>query len=429
MVRRGSRYRLLLLAPYCDGTDVGEAWSTYQWVSRLSEVADTTVLTLRKRNRTSVHEQVPLARVVEWPDYPLIKQVSRLNSSLKPGYIRFYARARRWIRTALSQGERFDVIHQISPLALRYPSPAVGIAAPLIIGPLGGSLPTPSAMDVTQDTSPWYKRLRGVDQWRLKYDGILRESYERAEVVLAVAPYVRDVLSAVQIKKIVFMSETGVVRLPEIAPGIERNRESKDVRCLFVGRLARMKGVLDAIRAIGRIGMERRITMDIVGEGEEHAACRDLISQLRLEDVVCLHGHVARHKVDEFYRAADVFVFPSYREPSGNVVLEAMSFGLPMVVADYGGPAFTVKDDFGIRVPIAGPDEYSVSIANAIESLASDPDRRRCMSDAGRKEVESRHLWEKKIDQLFRVYEEVVERRQPQANRVGRVDRRAAVHT
>ena len=61
--------------------------------------------------------------------------------------------------------------------------------------------------------------------------------------------------------------------------------------------------------------------------------------------------------IDDFYRAADVFVFPSYREPGGNVVFEAMSFGLPLVVGDRGGPGSAVDERSGIRVPprVTGP--------------------------------------------------------------------------
>ena len=42
---------------------------------------------------------------------------------LKPGYVPFYFRARRWIRQALARGERFDLAHQPVPVAMRYPSP------------------------------------------------------------------------------------------------------------------------------------------------------------------------------------------------------------------------------------------------------------------------------------------------------------------
>ena len=89
---------MLLVAPTIDGSDVGEAWVASQWATGLSARCELTVLTYRKRGAPLIAPQVPNARVVEWREPPIFGRMERFNSLLKPGYVAFYLRARRWIR-------------------------------------------------------------------------------------------------------------------------------------------------------------------------------------------------------------------------------------------------------------------------------------------------------------------------------------------
>jgi len=204
-----SRLKLLVVAPTCDGDDVGEAWVAFQWVRRLAERHDVTLLTYHKRGRRPASEQLPHCRVIEWTEPRLFGRAERFNSLLKPGYLPFYVRARRWIRRSIRSGERFDIAHQISPVAMRYPSPLADFDIPYVMGPVGGSLPTPAAF-VDEDTSPWYVGLRRFDAWRLRRDRLLRRTYENAACVLGIAPYVGDLLGQVRLRRFEIVSETAI---------------------------------------------------------------------------------------------------------------------------------------------------------------------------------------------------------------------------
>ncbi len=105
----------------------------------------------------------------------------------------------------------------------------------------------------------------------------------------------------------------------------------------------------------------------------------------------------------------DVFVFPSFREPSGNAVIEAMSHGLPLIVADQGGPGFVVDDNCGIRIPVEDPKQFASRLASAIRELASAPDRIISMGAAARRKSQSAiFLWEAKADRMTELYEKSV---------------------
>ncbi|MDA9503258.1 glycosyltransferase family 4 protein [Bradyrhizobium sp. CCBAU 11357] len=398
---------LLLIAPTCDGQDVGEAWVAYQWVRRLAERHRVTLLTYYKRGASPTSTQLSGLRIIEWPEPPLLGQAERLNSMLKPGYLYFYWRARKWIRQALARGERFDLAHQPLPVAMRYPSPLVGFSIPYIVGPVGGSLDSPAAFRQQERATAWYVRLRRLDRLRLRFDPWLRMTFDRASCVIGIAPYVRDVLSERSLHCFEIMSETGLEKLPH---PIDRSTRRGPVKLLFVGRLIRTKGARDVIEAMSKLH-HLELVLDIVGDGPDRAACEQLARRLHLTDRVFFHGRKTRDAVDGFYGRADIFVFPSYREPGGNVIFEAMGYGLPLIVCDRGGPGAATDDSCAIRLHAVSPEQYAHDIASAIRRLASDRNLRLSLGEQARNRVSKIGLWDRKLDQLDAIYNSVLRQR------------------
>jgi glycosyltransferase involved in cell wall biosynthesis len=395
--------KLLMVAPACDGQDVGESWLAFQWASLLSTRYDLTLLTTYKRGHTPASEQLPRARVVEWSEPPLVGRLERLNSLLQPAYVPFYIRARRWIRRRLAEGELFDVAHQVVPVAMRYPSPAAGLGIPMIIGPVGGSLESPAAFLPEEGTTPWYQRLRKLDGFRLRHDPLLRRSFESAHCVLGIADYVSELLGDLSIRRFETMSD---VALHEVHKVIDRSNRTGPVRLLHVGRIIRTKGLLDVIRAMGSLH-DLSLTLDVLGDGPERPTCEAAVRELGLASRVTFHGSVARSVVDGFYERADIFVFPSYREPGGSVVLEAMAFGLPLVVCDRGGPGANVDDSCAFRLPAVSPKQLAADCAAAVRTLVEDSALRLRMGGAAREHAASAHLWARRLDQMLRLYEQL----------------------
>lgn len=394
---------LLMVAPACDGEDVGESWLAFQWASLLSTRFDLTLLTTYKRGHTPASEQLPGVRVIEWGEPPFVWRYERINSLLQPAYLPFYVRARRWIKSRLAAGEHFEIAHQPVPVAMRYPSPAAGLGIPLIIGPVGGSLQSPAGFVAEEGGTPWYQRLRRLDSLRLRHDPLLRRSFESADCVLGIAPYVGDLLGDLAIRRFETLSD---VALHDVRPVTDRSARTGPVRLLYVGRIIRTKGLLDVIRALDQL-RDLPVILDVVGEGADRSACEDTARELGLAERVVFHGAVSRTAVNAFYERADIFVFPSYREPGGSVVLEAMAAGLPVIVVDRGGPGANVDTSCAVRLPAVSPDQLAADCSAAVRALVGNPDLRIRMGMAARVHVQKNHLWLHRLDRMSAIYDQV----------------------
>jgi len=107
---------------------------------------------------------------------------------------------------------------------------------------------------------------------------------------------------------------------------------------LSVGRLSAEKGHADLVRAFHAF-RERTAKVDIrlvlVGEGSERPHLESLCEQLELANCVSLVGQ--QDDVRPYYSIANLFVLPSHSEGSPNVLLEAMSAGIPVIATSVGG--------------------------------------------------------------------------------------------
>jgi glycosyltransferase involved in cell wall biosynthesis len=107
---------------------------------------------------------------------------------------------------------------------------------------------------------------------------------------------------------------------------------------LYVGRLAEEKGVVTLIDAFA--GLKERMPaakLRIVGTGAMHEALKARVTDLGLTDSVCFVGSLQDEPLSREYYGATCLVLPSYSEPWGLVVNEALAHGCPAVVSESCG--------------------------------------------------------------------------------------------
>ena len=109
--------------------------------------------------------------------------------------------------------------------------------------------------------------------------------------------------------------------------------EKDEVLLLSVGELNKNKNHEVIIKALGRLNEKPYYV--IVGRGEKEEYYKKLIDELNLRDKVKLLGY--RTDVADFYSAADVFVFPSFREGLSVSLMEAMASGMAVACSKIRG--------------------------------------------------------------------------------------------
>jgi glycosyltransferase involved in cell wall biosynthesis len=140
---------------------------------------------------------------------------------------------------------------------------------------------------------------------------------------------------------------------------------------LAAGRLSAEKGHADLLDAFALlptpVGSASRLI--IVGDGPERSALERRSAQLGLSGRVIFTGH--QESVAPFYALANMFVLPSHSEGSPNVLLEAMSAGLPIITTNAGGAAELVLDgQSALVVPCRNPRAFSDAVARILEEPA-----------------------------------------------------------
>ncbi len=152
--------------------------------------------------------------------------------------------------------------------------------------------------------------------------------------------------------------------------------DNNNFTVLFLSRLEIGKGVYESLDAFHNLKKRHPgATMVFAGDGTELAKLREYASNNQMTDVV-FTGYVTGQAKLEAFSCADVYLFPSWSEGMPISVLEAMTFGLPVVTRPVGGlPDFFEDGKMGFITESQDP---SV-IADFLEQLIENPNMRRNM--------------------------------------------------
>ena len=179
-----------------------------------------------------------------------------------------------------------------------------------------------------------------------------------------------------------------------------RRRSSARLRCLAVARLVEREGLGDLIRAIGLLERER-CELEIAGAGPDELSLRQLAAGLGVSDRVFFSGTPDRDTLARRYREADIFALAAWEEPCGDVFVQALASGLPIVATNVGGiPEMVEHGENGLLVPPRDP----AALASAIRHLVDRPELRARMGRQNRADAEARLSWERVVVRYLSIY-------------------------
>lgn len=215
---------------------------------------------------------------------------------------------------------------------------------------------------------------------------LIRLTYPKATGVIAVSCGVKADLCALgglsdKVVRVIYNpAATGAS--PDRISGVEREKlwgRGYKNHILAVGRLSEEKDFKTLICAFALLPGELHAKLVILGDGPSREELKSSVTELGLDERIALPGFV--RDTYPMYRSADLFVLSSLWEGFGNVIVEALECGVPVVSTRCpGGPAEILEDGrYGLLVPVG--DKVALAAA-MVRSLSEEHDREALMMRA-----------------------------------------------
>lgn len=155
-------------------------------------------------------------------------------------------------------------------------------------------------------------------------------------------------------------------------------QESMPPTILAVGRITRQKDYLTLLQALSLLLKQKSARLVIVGgvhEQAEKGKLDDFIRANHLSEYIEFVGFTEH--IQDYYKAADLFVLSSAWEGFGNVIVEALAFGLPVVSTDcnHGPSEILLAGKFGKLVPVGDSLAMSAAMRQILDANPFNPEQ------------------------------------------------------
>ena len=281
---------------------------------------------------------------------------------------------------------------------------------PFIWGPIGGfvQMPWPFMRILGWKGAAFYSTRNIVNSLQMHLSIRVRAAMRRADAVLAAT---REDQLAIQKhfrKAAILINETGVTASPTM-PLRCRHNEDRVLKLCWCGLLLGRKALPLALHALSRLQRELRVELDVIGDGPERDLWVALAKKLGLDSIVRWHGWVNHEEALSIISQSDAMLLTSLQEGTPQVVMEALSFGVPVICHNLCGFGTVVDETCGIKIPAKGPVQSIEGFACAIGNLANSPALLARLSDGAIRRA-SELTWERKMDTIQSIYYKILKR-------------------
>ena len=343
--------------------------------------------------------------------YPVYLSGLENRLHLKPLFT--YLIYNRWQRKAfavaleLHKKYHFDIVHHVTWNSFREPGYLWRLDAPFIWGPVGGT-----------QNYPWQFLARAglpgalsegirtiVNQFQLRHGGRVRKVARRSAMVLAAnSTGARDFKEILGVQ-VECLPEAGV---GEISHSTRAPFSSdRPLRVLWSGLFNHCKALHLLLEALGSVRGSFKFELRVVGDGRLRRRWKRAARRFGIEDRCEWVGFVPHTEAVKHNGWADVLVFTSMRDTSGNVVLEALTRGVPVICFDHFGAGDTVTNECGIKIPVSSPSKSIRTLGEALQFLAQNPDELESLRKGAVKRARE-YSWEQNGRRMIAHYHDVL---------------------
>ena len=294
----------------------------------------------------------------------------------------------------------FDFVHHITFVTIHQPSFLFLLKdVPFFYGPSGGGDLVPKRF---LNSFPVKKRVKEVllsfQNKFLVFDPIRRWMFQKSDIIFCNSSQTQSFLPKNVIPKTNLSLAIGIATCEEKS---SMAKKDSNFNLLYAGNLLHWKGLHLGLEAFNIVSDKVSVKYTIIGKGNIAEFDTYNFSNKKIKFI----SRIPQDQLLKLYQTYDLFVFPSFRDSGGMVVLEALAQGLPVICLNLSGPGQIVNETCGRAILTEGKTEKEVveSLSSAILELQQNPDLLKKLSEGAIKRA-AEFSWDKTVS---RVYEKI----------------------
>lgn len=400
---------ILVLAFACEpkrGSEEGVGWN---WSINLAKHHNVYVIT-RGQEKPYIDKYIKETRI-ENPKFYYFEDEGLMHFVDKKIPMGFRCYYRWWqgqiveMAKVIIKQHNIDIIHQLTYNEYRTPGKLYNMGIPFVWGPIGGGHEYNAIlkngyfrkMDVFKEVVR-----KMLNHRYLKNKDVVRAIEISAEILVAdpatysILPKTREYRKLLEAA---YYPDRNDIKIYE-------NRDYKKIRLMYAGVMIPRKGLKIIIDALGESSF-RDFELILIGDGIDKPLLEKLVRQYGIEDNVKFLGKLSYDEVNNYYDWADLFLFPSMRDTSGNVVLEAMSHGTPVIALNHNGVSEMITSESGDLIEIESYEQIKKDYVTTIKKYQLDRSLLETKGHAARERLEQVYSWSHVMDVIDSVYQKI----------------------
>ncbi len=321
-----------------------------------------------------------------------------------PSYYWFY---KDWQKKAfelainLDENLHFDVVHQLNMVGYREPGYLWKMDKPFVWGPIGGfsNSPWPLLSSMGVYGMVYYGLRNLINSWQMYTMSRVRKAVRKASQLIAATN--EDMLAIKNIygKDAIIIPEVGLEESNFSKPAMRNSNEP--LRICWSAQHTPGKSLNLLLDALA-IREKNDVELHIIGEGAKTNEWKLMAKKKGLNNLKW-YGWVDRSKALQIMQSCHLFCITSLKDLTSTVLLEALSYGMPVIALDHCGFSNVLHDGCGRKIAIKSKSQVVHDFAAAIDEMAENEPLRRELSQGAIKRA-MEFNWPDKARTISEIY-------------------------
>lgn len=395
-------------SPY-KGSEPGMGWNFVRSLSRKHELHIITE-TKFKEHLDKYFEEHPNERSLYHFYFVDRARHKLLRKIWPPSYYWFY---NDWQKKVLNLAknleakEHFDLIHQLNMVGYREPGYLYKMNKPLVWGPIGGFNITPWRLLHTLGIygGIFYFGRNIINTLQMYCNRRVRMMMRTSDTIISASQDTYDALLKIYHKDTPIIPEVGLLDNFAEPDKLPRRSSNEKLRIVWCGQHTPSKALNIVLNALADCP-RKDVELHVIGEGKYTKRWKALANKLELKNVVW-HGWVTRKEAINIMKSCHLMTISSLADLTSTVLLEALSFGVPVIAMDHCGFSNVITKECGIKIKVQSLDCIVKDFSFAIALLCENEEMRFELSKGALNRA-LEFSWDKKAEEVDAIYKSVV---------------------